>query len=189
MNPRSRLRRLLAERSVRIGDFVLSSGARSDYYIDARTTTMCGEGLLLVGEVVFEAVRAAGWNPSHVGGMTLGADPIAYATAAHATRRGSPLDAFTVRKAKKAHGVQKQIEGGLPADASVVIIEDSVTSGGSALQAANAVAAHGCRILGALALVDRAEGGRESAAEAGYELRAVFQAAELLQEARLLAQS
>lgn len=145
---------------------------------------MCGEGLLLVGEVCGEAMRAAGWRPSHVGGLTLGADPIACAVAARATLSGGRLDAFTVRKAPKRHGVQNQIEGGLPADADVVIVEDSVTSGGSALQAARVVAAHGCRIHGVLALVDRAEGGRERLAAAGYELHAVFQAAELLQAAR-----
>lgn len=141
---------------------------------------MCGEGLLLAGQVVFEIVAAAGWEPSHVGGMTLGADPIAYATASHATRQGVSIDAFTVRKARKAHGVQKRIEGGLPSGASVVIVEDSVTSGGSALQAASAVAAHGCSILGVAALVDRDEGGRERVAQAGYEFRAVFKASELL---------
>ncbi len=145
---------------------------------------MRGEGLALVGEVCGEAMRAAGWRPSHVGGLTLGADPVAYAMAAHATRAGGRLDAFTVRKARKSHGVGKQIEGGLPAGAEVVIVEDSVTSGGSALQAARAVAEHGCRILGVLALVDRAEGGRERLAGAGHELQAVFQASELLQAAR-----
>ncbi len=150
---------------------------------------MCGEGLLLTGEVCYDAVRAANWAPSHVGGLTLGADPIAYAVALHATRLGSRLDAFAVRKARKTHGVRKQIEGGLPPAAQVVIVEDSVTSGGSALQAASAVVAHGCRILGVLALVDRGEGGRERIAQAGYELQAVFEASELLEEARSLARA
>jgi len=145
---------------------------------------MSGEGLLLAGEVCGEAMRTAGWRPSHVGGLTLGADPVAYAMAACVARAGGRLDAFTVRKARKSHGVRKQIEGGLPADAEVVIVEDSVTSGGSALQAARAVAEHGCRILGVLALVDRAEGGRERLAAAGHELHAVFQASELLDAAR-----
>lgn len=145
---------------------------------------MRGEGLLLVGEACCDALDAAGWRPSHVGGMTLGADPIAYATAARSTRLGVPLDAFTVRKAPKEHGVRSQIEGGLPSEASVVIVEDSVTSGASALRAASVVGKHGCRILGVLALVDRAEGGRERLAAAGHELRSVFQAPELLEAAR-----
>ncbi len=145
---------------------------------------MRGEGLLLAGEVCLDAMVAAGWRPSHVGGMTLGADPIAYAVAARSTRLRAPLNAFTVRKAPKAHGAGKQIEGGLPREASVVIVEDSVTSGGSALRAAAVVAEHGCRVLGVLALVDRAEGGRERLAAAGHELRAVFQASELLEAAR-----
>ena len=176
----SPLRDLLRERSVRHGDFTLASGARSSYYIDARATTMTGRGLLLVGEACYEAVRAAGWEPDHVGGLTLGADPVAYAVAAHATRLGHALNAFTVRKRPKGHGAGRQIEGDLPVGAQVVVVDDTVTSGSSLLRAAEAVVAAKARVLGMLALVDREQGGRERAARAGYELRAVFTAAELL---------
>ncbi len=179
-SPLSRLRRLLSERSVKIGDFTLASGRRSRYYIDARLTTMSGVGQLLVGEVCERAIREAGWQPEYVGGMTLGADPVAYAVAGHATRRGRTLDAFTVRKRPKGHGTGKQIEGGLPPGARVVVIEDSVTSGGSLLAALEVVEDHGAIVVGVLALVDRREGGAERLADAGYDFRAVFNAADLL---------
>ena len=165
---------------MKTGDFTLASGRRSRYYIDARLTTMSGAGQVLVGEVCHRAIREAGWEPAYVGGMTLGADPIAYAIAGHATRQGLNLDAFTVRKHPKGHGTGKQIEGGLPADAPVVVIEDSVTSGGSLLAALKVIEDHGAVVLGVLALVDRCEGGTERLAAAGYDFRAVFNAADLL---------
>lgn len=181
-NPLSRLRRLLSDKSVKIGDFTLASGRRSRYYIDARLTTMSGAGQVLIGEVCHDAIRAAGWRPRFVGGMTLGADPIAYAIASHAARLGHDLDAFTVRKRPKGHGTGKQIEGGLPAGARVVVIEDSVTSGGSLLAALKVIEGHGAIVSGVLALVDRQEGGTERLADAGYDFRAVFNAADLLRE-------
>lgn len=141
---------------------------------------MTGRGLLLVGEAGHEAIRAAGWEPDYVGGLTLGADPVAYAVAAHATRLGRSLNAFTVRKHAKGHGAGRRIEGGLPVGAKVVVVDDTVTSGGSLLRAAEAVVAAEARVLGMLALVDREEGGRERTAQAGYALRTVFTAAELL---------
>ena len=165
---------------MRTGDFTLASGRRSPYYIDARLTTMTGEGQILVGEVGFQAIQEAGWAPAFVGGMTLGADPVAYAIAHHATRTGAVLDAFTVRKEPKGHGAGRQIEGGLAPGARVVVVEDSVTTGGSLLRALDVVAAHGAVILGVLALVDRQEGGAERLAAAGYDFRSVFAATELL---------
>ncbi len=143
---------------------------------------MSGAGQVLIGEVCHDAIRAAGWEPDYVGGMTLGADPIAYAIAGHATRKGQDLNAFTVRKRSKAHGTGNRIEGGLPAGARVVVIEDSVTSGGSLLAALKVIEDHGATVAGVLALVDRQEGGTERLAEAGYDFRAVFNAKDLLQE-------
>lgn len=141
---------------------------------------MAGEGQILVGEVGFRAIQEAGWTPAFVGGMTLGADPVAYAIAHYATRTGAVLDAFTVRKEPKGHGTGRQIEGGLAPGARVVVVEDSVTTGGSLLRALDVVAAHGAVILGVLALVDRQEGGAERLAAAGYDFRSVFTATELL---------
>ena len=141
---------------------------------------MSGEGQCLVGEVCYSAIREAGWAPDFVGGMTLGADPIAYAIAHHATRAGHVLDAFTVRKRPKGHGTARQVEGGLPVGGKVVVIEDSVTSGGSLLEALEVVVGHGAVVLGVLALVDREEGGGERLAQAGYDFRPVFTAKDLL---------
>lgn len=180
MSANSHLRNLLRERSVRTGDFTLASGRSSRYYIDARLTTMTGEGQILVGEVCYRAIQDAGWAPDFVGGMTLGADPVAYAIANYATRTGNVLDAFTVRKEAKGHGTGRQIEGGLAPGARVVVVEDSVTTGGSLLRALDVVAAHGAIVLGVLALVDRQEGGAERLAAAGYDFRPVFAASELL---------
>ncbi|NIP82906.1 MAG: orotate phosphoribosyltransferase, partial [Gemmatimonadetes bacterium] len=101
---RERLGELLRTRSIRRGDFVLSSGVRSTYYVDARVTTMSGLGQLLIGRVGLDALDAAGWAPACVGGLTLGADPVSYALAHAAARDGRELDAFTVRKESKSHG-------------------------------------------------------------------------------------
>lgn len=180
MSSKSRLRRLLAERSIKSGDFTLASGRRSRYYVDARLTTMCGEGQVLVGDVCWRAIEEARWEPDFVGGMTLGADPVAYAIANHATRSGRTLDAFTVRKEPKGHGTGRQIEGGLPAGARVVVVDDTVTSGGSLLASVQVVVRHGAIVVGVLALVDREEGGRELLRGAGFDLRAVFAAKDLV---------
>src|SRR5437588_11164438 len=106
-----RLRELLRERSVAHGDFMLASGHRSSVYIDARRTTMSGEGFALIGALGLERLDARGWAPTLVGGLTLGAGPVAYAIVAAAHARGRPLDAFTVRKQAKAHGTGQRIEG------------------------------------------------------------------------------
>ena len=141
---------------------------------------MSGAGQVLVGDVCHRTIEEAGWKPAFVGGMTLGADPIACAIANHATRVGSPLNAFSVRKHAKDHGTGKRIEGGLPAGARVVVVEDSVTTGGSVLAALDVVERQGAVVAGVLALVDREEGGAGNIAEAGYEFRVIFTAADLL---------
>ena len=180
MSARERLQNLLAEKSVTLGDFTLASGATSTYYVDARLTTMSAEGQHLVGQVALDTIRAAGWTPSHVGGLTLGADPITYAIAHQSFQTGDPIDGFTVRKAPKDHGTGRIIEGGLPTDADVVVIEDATTSGSSALRAVEVVRGHGANVVGVLTLVDREEGGRERLASAGCELVTVYRAAELV---------
>jgi orotate phosphoribosyltransferase len=181
MKHRERLRTLLVERSLFVGEFTLSSGARSTYYVDARRTTMSAEGQFLMGQVCLEALRDKGWRASHVGGLTLGADPIAYAIAHSSWAAGAPLDAFTVRKTAKTHGTGQRIEGGLPKDARCVVVEDSMTSGGSALDAVRAVQEHGATVVGVLTLVDREEGGTDRIrSETGLSVLSVFTAQELL---------
>jgi orotate phosphoribosyltransferase len=179
---RDALRELLRTRSLRTGDFVLSSGQRSTYYIDARLTTMSGAGQLLIGRCGLRELDARGWAPVAVGGLTLGADPVAYALAHAAAASGRQLDAFTVRKEAKEHGTGRLIEGHLDAGAPVVIIEDTVTTGDSALRAVRAVTAAGGRVLGVLCVVDREEGGSRRIREAGYEVAPLFPASELLRD-------
>lgn len=186
MDDRDRLKRLLIERSVRLGDFTLASGAKSDYYVDARRTTMSAEGQMLVGRVALAALRERGLSFSHVGGLTMGADPIAYAVAHTSQLQGSPVDAFSVRKQAKEHGTGQQIEGGLPAGARCVMVEDSMTTGGSTLKAIDAVEAHGAHVVGVLTLVDRSENAAARFAERGYPLISIFRGSELLEAARAL---
>lgn len=173
------LKDLLLTRSVRRGDFVLASGRRSSFYIDARLTTMSGEGLAVIGGLGLDRLAARGWAPRAVGGLTLGADPIAYALALTARRRGQPLDAFTVRKQAKDHGTGKRIEGCFSAGYPVVIVEDVLTTGRSALDAVRAVEAEGGHVLGVMAVVDRQEGGRDAIEREGYQVETMLTAADL----------
>lgn len=175
----SRLVSLLLERSVTRGDFVLASGRRSDYYIDARRTTMSGEGQQLIGDLGVATLDARGWAPRALGGLTLGADPVAYAIAHAARRAGRTLDAFTVRKEVKGHGLGRRIEGCFTAGDPVVVVEDVITTGHSALEAVAVVREAGARVLGVLAVVDREEGGREAIAAQGVAVTALVLASEL----------
>jgi len=173
---REALADLLQRRSIRHGDFVLASGARSTYYIDCRPSTMSGEGQALIGRMGLAAIRAAGWRPDAVGGLTMGADPVAYAIARASSDTPPPLDAFSVRKQAKEHGTGKRVEGNFAAGHAVVVIEDVITSGGSALQAIDAVVAEGGRVLGVLAVVDREQGGREKLEAAGHAVHTLITA-------------
>lgn len=179
MDGKARLLGLLAERSFRIGDFTLASGRKSRYYVDARMTTLSAEGQALIGALGLQAIDMAELKPDAVGGLTMGADPIAYAIAHRSFLDGRPIDAFTVRKQPKDHGVGRQIEGCLEAGRSVVVIEDTITSGGSALKACQAVDAAGAEILAVLALVDREEGGREAIEARGYRVLSLVTLSEL----------
>ncbi len=177
--PRDRLCRLLAERSFRLGDFELASGAHSDYYIDCRTTTMHAHGQVLIGEVGYHAIRDAGFRPDAIGGLTMGADPMAYSIAAESWRQGEPIHAFSVRKRAKRHGRGQLIEGCFEPGARVVIVEDVITTGGSALKALGAVRQARGEVLAVVGLVDREEGGRRSLEEAGLPTIVLFTATDL----------
>lgn len=171
---------LLATRSTRRGSFVLSSGKTSNVYVDARLTTMSPEGLVLIGELgVAELAREFGTVDS-VGGLTLGADPIAYAIAFHSAASASPIRAFTVRKEAKAHGTGKLVEGPFRQGDRVVVIEDVITTGGSALRAVAALREVDAQVLGVLALVDREEGGREALEAERLRVVALTTATEIL---------
>mgnify|MGYP002787058436 CR=1 FL=1 len=180
MTALDRLTTLLATRSARRGDFVLASGRRSDLYVDCRLTTMHPEGLTLIGPLALAAIEATEWRATAVGGLTLGADPVSYAIAYASALADRPLRAFTVRKEAKAHGTGKLIEGPFETGDRVVVIEDVITTGGSALKAIDAVRAHGGDVVGVLAVVDREEGGREAIEATGVPVRALVTRSALL---------
>lgn len=185
MTAHEQLVRLLATRSAQRGDFVLASGRRSSLYIDCRLTTMSPEGQLLIGREGLAALRHADWEADAVGGLTLGADPIAYAIA-HASALaqeqggGRLVRGFTVRKEPKQHGTGKRVEGPFRAGDRVVVVEDVITTGGSAMKAVEAIREAGGEVLGVLALVDREEGGREVLEGAGLRVVAMVRGTELL---------
>jgi orotate phosphoribosyltransferase len=164
---------------VSIGDFTLSSGKRSSFYVDARTTTMSAAGLETIGQLGFAVIRKAGWPVQAIGGLTLGADPVAYAIALAARGHNVDLDAFTVRKQSKSHGTGKRIEGCFEKGMSVVVVEDVITTGGSALDAIAAVQAEGGKVAGVLAVVDRGEGGAEKIEAAGFTVHALVSRSDL----------
>jgi orotate phosphoribosyltransferase len=135
---REQLLDLLAGISFRLGEFTLSSGAKSDYYIDCRTTTLHAHGAELTGQVFLELFEQQGWQAAAVGGLTLGADPIVVATSVISSQKGAPVHGFLVRKSEKAHGMGSRIEGFQEKGARVVIVDDVCTTGGSTIQAIEA---------------------------------------------------
>src|SRR5436305_5705278 len=160
---RQELLRLLASKSFRRGDFKLSSGASSDYYVDCRTTTLDAQGARLTGQVFLKEIRAQGWKPQAIGGLTMGADPIV--TAVLVT--SGELDGFLVRKADKQHGTGQRIEGFREKGARVVIVDDVCTTGASTVQAIEAAREFGFEVVGAMCLVEREEAkGRPSVEKA-----------------------
>ncbi|MEO7360215.1 MAG: orotate phosphoribosyltransferase [Gemmatimonadaceae bacterium] len=186
VNDHQTLLALLATRSAKRGDFVLASGRRSTLYIDCRLTAMSPEGQLLIGRVGLQALTYQGWDADSVGGLTLGADPISYAIAhaSAAAAEGNPtikmVRSFTVRKEAKQHGTGKLVEGPFRSGDRVVVIEDVITTGGSALKAVESIKAAGGNILGVLALVDREEGGREALEATGLAVHSLARASEML---------
>ena len=183
---REALFEVLREKSFKTGDFTLASGKKSNYYIDCRLTTLDPAGACLVGAAMRELVRSEcldrGIEVSGVGGLTLGADPIALATAiaSHQAGDAPALRPFVVRKEPKGHGRGRQIEGGFAEGDCVVALDDVITTGGSTLQAIEAIEREGGKIAFVAVLVDRQEGGRENIEGAGYPVAALFTRDELL---------
>lgn len=180
MDPHATLVQMLATRSARRGNFTLASGRQSDLYIDCRLTTMSPDGLATIGPLALTHLRERGWQPDAIGGLTLGADPVSYAIAHASALAQTPIRAFTVRKEAKGHGTGKLIEGPFRAGDRVVVIEDVITTGGSALKAAEAIRAAGGEIIGVLAVVDREEGGREALEAAGLSVESLATAREIV---------
>jgi orotate phosphoribosyltransferase len=148
---RQELLRLLAHKSFRLGEFTLSSGSKSDYYIDCRTTTLDAKGAALTGKVFVEEIRQRGWKPQAIGGLTMGADPIVVAVSVVS----GELDGFLVRKAEKQHGTGQRIEGFREKGARVVIVDDVCTTGGSTIQAIEAARDFGFEVIGVMCLIER----------------------------------
>ncbi|HLH05841.1 MAG TPA: orotate phosphoribosyltransferase [Terriglobales bacterium] len=175
VSARQQLLSLLARNSFRLGDFKLSSGGTSDYYIDCRTTTLTGEGARLTGRVFLDELYRQGWTPEAIGGLTMGADPIVVAVAMLSAQQSterrpipdlSPgaadylrIDGFLVRKAEKQHGTAQRIEGLRKPGAKAVIVDDVCTTGSSTIQAIEAAREFGYDVIGVICLVEREEAG------------------------------
>lgn len=156
MSPeRAKLLQVLAEKSFRLGQFKLSSGGTSDYYIDCRITTLDAQGSRLTGEVFWQEIQARGWRPQAIGGLTMGADPIVSAVALVSGQ----VHGFLVRKAEKQHGTGQRIEGFRQKGARVVIVDDVCTTGASTIQAIEAAREFGFDVVGVMCLVEREEAG------------------------------
>ncbi len=152
---------IIARKSFRLGQFKLSSGGTSDYYIDCRVTTLDARGAKLVGEVFLHEIQQRGWKPQAIGGMTMGADPIAVSVAI----ASGDIQAFLVRKAEKQHGTGQRIEGFREKNAKVVIVDDVCTTGASTIQAIEVAREAGFEIVGVMCLVERTEADGRPAVE------------------------
>jgi orotate phosphoribosyltransferase len=177
---RQELLKLLQEKSFRYRTdppFKLASGRESPYYIDCRPTTHNARGLFLIGEIFWEMLREL--EVDAVGGLTMGADPIAQAVALTSYLKGRPVNAFSVRKSPKEHGAGGLVVGDVKSGDRVVIVEDVITTGGSTLKAIAGARDFGLEVIKVLILVDRQEGGREAVAAAVPGVEAVFTLEEL----------
>ena len=185
-NAKSKLRALLRAKSVFHGDFVLSSGAKSNYYVDCKLTTLDPEGAWLVGQVMHTLIRqealANNVQVDTIGGLTMGADPIALAVGMYSfsVKDAPPWKPFIVRKTPKTHGQTKLIEGNFTPGNTTVVLDDVVTRGDSTITAIKAVLQAGGKIAFVAVLVDRQEGGRKKIEEMGYRVVSAFQRDELL---------
>lgn len=173
---RRRLLAMLTERSYAKKKIVLSSGRESDFYIDCKKTVLTAEGHWLVGKLLFVGVREAFPSAVAVGGLTMGADPIASAVSLVSFLGAAPLHAFLVRKEPKGHGTGQWVEGlsSISAGAEVVVVEDVVTTGASTIKAIERARAEGLKPIAAFTIVDRQEGGREAIEATGVPVRSLF---------------
>jgi len=201
LTPRQELLAILARKSFRLGEFKLSSGGTSDYYIDCRTTTLDGDGARLTGRVFLDEIFRQGWEPDAIGGLTMGADPIVVSAAMLSaqqtqSRRPRPdtspggadyhlIHGFLVRKAEKTHGTGQRIEGYREKGAKVVIVDDVCTTGSSTIQAIEAAREFGFEVVGVIALVEREEAkGRVAVEQAATPAKfvCIFTADDIRQE-------
>ncbi len=175
---RDRLRQMLLDRSMRFGEFVLSSGATSNYYIDVRKTSLHPEGLRMISKMFYEVLLPE--KITAVGGLTLGADPLVAGLMLLSAEQGKPLEGFLVRRSTKDHGLRGQVEGNLAGHKRVAILDDVITSGESALIAATAAESYKAEVVRILAVVDRGQGASQIFQQRGYPFTALFSIGELL---------
>jgi len=175
MNSRETLREEILKKAVVHGKVILSSGKEADYYVDLRRVTLDAVSAPLVGEVMLDLVKD--WEFDAVGGLTLGADPVATAMMHVAAQRGKKIDSFVVRKAEKAHGLQRRIEGPDVKGRRVVAVEDTSTTGGSVLTAVEALKEAGAIVVGVAVIVER--GAKGKVEETGLEYRTAYSLSDL----------
>ncbi len=176
------LKAILLKNSVKFGSFVLKSGKKSDYYIDARLTTLDPEGARRIGRLLFDRIQSLELRPDVIGGMTMGADPIALATAIRSLEVGEPIQSIVVRKAQKDHGRKRRIEGNFKPGDRVVVVEDVGSTGGSVIEAIQAIQEEGGEIVHVFLLVDRKMGAIDAIREKGLRVETLFEIDELLEK-------
>lgn len=180
--PRERLQELITDLAVVRGRITLASGREADYYVDLRRVTLHHEAAPLIGHLLLDHLEVNGYGPADidaVGGLTLGADPVAGALLHAAASRGLALDAFVVRKEAKAHGLQRRIEGPDVAGRTVVAVEDTSTTGGSVLTAVEALREGGATVAAVAVIVDRDTGAREAVEAEGLPYLYLYSLADL----------
>jgi orotate phosphoribosyltransferase len=177
-NEKDRLRQMLLDRSMRFGEFVLSSGATSSYYIDVRKTSLHPEGLRMISRAFWEVL--VNDQVTAVGGLTLGADPLVAGVMLLSQEMGKPIEGFLVRRSSKDHGTRGQVEGNLAGHKRVAILDDVITSGESSLIAAEAAESYKAEVVRVLAVVDRAQGAAQIFQQRGLPFSAIFSIGELL---------
>ncbi len=175
---KKRLIRIVRERSFQYSDtpkFKLASGAESHFYFNMKMATQLPEGMHILGKIVFDRIRELGLSPDGIGGLTLGADPIAYAVAMHSYTEGMPINAFVIRKAPKDHGLKLPVEGDVSAGDHVIIIDDVITTGGSTIKAINVAQDNGLIVDTVIVLVDRCElHGRQNIEALGLQVHSIL---------------
>ena len=182
---KTRLAEMILKKSFRYSDdppFTLASGKKSNYYFNCKPTTLDPEGMYLIGNVIFDMLETS--DIAAVGGLTLGADPIANAISIISYQRGRPIKAFIVRKDVKAHGTRSAVEGNVEAGEHVIVLDDVITTGGSTIQAIEKAREAGLVVDGVIALIDRQEGGREAIEEVVSSVRSVFTRRDVMEHYR-----
>ena len=182
MSDRQRLKEIILEKSYRKGEFTLTSGKTSDFYVDVKQTSLSAEGGYLCGKLIFELMQKADEPILAVGGMTLGADPLVTAVSIASFLADTPIPAFIVRKEAKGHGTENYIEGlsNMEPGCRVTRLEDVVTTGGTLIKVIERVESQGFKVAQIITVVERQEGGVEVLAKAGFKLEALFTREQLL---------